>query len=217
MMMIFIEFLFDRCNKLHKQFWDSLYHPVYGAWCTTGPKYFFVFMNPTARNISSHHGRNGLRCPRVWLKQIWNMFYELGLLSKYYFDITQSNDKAIWTSDFVYSLYSHLAEHGVYITNLAKCTQSDAKPLHNNIFRKHLDIIYDEINAIKPENIISFWNQVSSILLGKNISVSWYEQPERYEILTINNSDYKIYPCFYPVWIWFRNMNKSITKIASLL
>lgn len=194
-----------------------MYHSVYGAWCIFRPKYFFVFMNPTARNISSHHNRNGLRCPRVWLKQVRKMFYELWLLSLSYYEKAQSKDMNIRTNDFVYELYTHLAEQGVYITNLAKCTQSDAKPLPNLVFREYLDIMNDEINSLKPHAIIPFWNQVSSILLGKSLSVSAYEQSDTYEILTIDNTDYKIYPCYYPVWIWYRNMNKSIAKIASLL
>ncbi len=144
------------------------------------------------------------------------MFYELWLLSLTFYEKIQSKDACIWTYDFVYELYAHLSEQGVYITNLAKCTQSNAKSLPNLVFREHLDIIHEEIDSIQPQNIIAFWNQVSSMLLGKQISVSSYEKFESYDVLCTKKADYKMHPCYYPVWIWYRNMNKSITKIASL-
>jgi len=51
---------------------------------------------------------------------------------------------------------------------------------------------------IQPKKIICFGNQVSSILLGKNIKVSDYQKDEHEEI-NIKNKTYKIYPSFYPV------------------
>ena len=63
-----------------------------------------------------------------------------------------------WTPNFCLNLYNKLAKDKIYISNLAKCTQIDARPLHDNIFKEYLDLIYQEIDQIKPKFIVSFGN-----------------------------------------------------------
>ena len=74
----------------------------------------------------------------------------------------------------------------------------------------------NEIAMVNPKHIISFGNQVSSILLGKNIRVSDYKKTQK-EILSINDIDYKVYPVFYPVGQGMRNMPKAISRISDVL
>jgi len=47
-------------------------------------------------------------------------------------------------------------------------------------------------------------NQVSSVLLNKNIKVSEYRK--KYESLVIKNNKYKVYPVYYPVGQGMRNI-----------
>ena len=103
-----------------------------------------------------------------------------------------------WSPEFSLDLYKKLAQDKIYITNLAKCTQTDARPLHDKVFKEYLELIYQEIDIIQPKKIVCFGNQVSSILLGKNIKVSEYQTVECEE-LKIKNKIYKVYPTFYPV------------------
>lgn len=102
------------------------------------------------------------------------------------------------TEEFSLEIYKEIARNGVYISNLAKCTQTDARPLPDKIFKEYLDLIYEEIDHIKPQHIITFGNQVSSIFLQKKVTVSAYEKNE-HENLTIKRQTYTVYPTYYPV------------------
>ena len=105
---------------------------------------------------------------------------------------------ADWTEKFSLELYKEIASNNVYISNLAKCTQNDSRPLPDKVFKEYLDLIYEEIDHIKPQHIITFGNQVSSIVLNKKVTVSEYEKSE-HENLTIKNHSYKVHPTYYPV------------------
>ncbi len=132
------------------------------------------------------------------------------------FQKTQESSKDIWTKDFVFNLYGELSKKSVYITNLAKCTQDDARALKDKVFEAYLLNTFEEIYAINPVKIISFGNQVSSILLGKKIQVSNYKKNEK-EILNLKNKTFNIYPVYYPVGQGMRNINKTISRIKSIL
>lgn len=208
--------LFEKFDNLQKKFWDQRLNSIYGAWCTKKPDLFLIFMNPTGKNIASDKNRSWLQAPRLGTKNIWKLFSKIGLISESIFD------KIYWMKtidrkpDFCLDIYTWLAKDKIYITNLAKCTQMDARHLHDNVFKEYLELIYQEIEIINPRKIICFGNQVSSILLGKNIKVSDYQKYE-YEKLKIKNKTYKIYPSFYPVWQGMRNMDKAIMRIKNII
>lgn len=204
---------FDTLQQTHG---DPTLSSIYWAGCVTNPKVCFIFMNPTGRNISAKHEREGMRAPRLGFKQVRLMFFELGLISQELYLKTQA--AALSRSpDFVEELFAYLAKQGVYITNLAKCTQSDAAALRDSVFKAYLPLMHEEITIIKPERIVTFGNQVTSVLLEKSISVSNYENIDSYEELIIGNETYKIYPCRYPVGIWYRNMGKAVTRIKEII
>ena len=123
---------------------------------------------------------------------------------------------ADWTEEFSLEVYKEIAKNNIYISNLAKCTQTDARPLPDNVFKEYLDLIYEEIDHIKPQHIITFGNQVSSIVLNKKITVSGYEKNE-HEILHIKKNQYKVYPTFYPVGQGMRNLPKAIARIKKII
>lgn len=209
-------------GALHKEYdslqilyGDSSLKSIYGAGCTKNPKMMFIFMNPTASNISAHKNWQGLRAPWLGTKNIWSIFYELKLLSKESFDRIQEMKPEEWTADFADSVYSEVTDKGIFVTNLAKCTQVDARPLKNDIFKSYLDLMLKEINFINPQNIVSFGNQVSSILLGKPISASDYIDTQN-EILKIGKKTFKVYPTYYPVGQGRRNMPVAVRRIEKI-
>ena len=204
---------FDSLQTTHG---DPALSSIYGAGCIVNPKVCFVFMNPTGRNLSAKKDREGLRAPWLGFKQVWQMFWELGLISTELYLKTQATALS-WSPAFVEELFEHLAKQWVYITNLAKCTQPDAAALKDSVFKAYLPLMHEEISIIKPERIITFGNQVTSVLLGRNISVSQYENAESFEKLTIGNETYKIYPCWYPVGIGYRNMGKAVARIKAII
>ena len=96
-----------------------------------------------------------------------------------------------------------------------KATQIDARSLPDSIFREYLGIFHQEIETIKPKVIITFGNQVSSILLDKKIKVSEYRK--KFETLNINGKTYKVFPVYYPVGQGMRNISIAKEDIKWIL
>jgi len=204
--------------QLHKQFDElqlkhgaSRLNSIYGAGNINSPKLMFIFMNPTGRNVSSDPEWTGLRAPWLGTKQIWSLFFELELLDQLIFNKIQAFKPKDWTIAFAEEVYQDLEAKSVYVTNLAKCTQTDARPLNNRVFRDYLELMYAEIELVRPQKIITFGNQVSTILLNRTISVSKYPNTEL-ELLKLKNN-YPVYPAFYPVGQGRRNQPLAVTRI----
>ncbi len=211
-----VEKIKKEADRLHTKYGSKNHQAVYGAGCVKSPKILFLFMNPTARNCSSELGWKGIRAPWIGTKNIWKMFYELGLLDKQTFNKIQKGGRNVWNENFAGDLYTKLSKKHLYITNLAKCTQIDARALKNDIFRNYLQNTIKEIYLINPTRIITFGNQVSSILLNKSIKVSEYENRE-VETLKINGKTFNVYPVYYPVGQGMRNMSKAIRRIKRII
>lgn len=204
--------LHKKYDVLQKQYGEPSLSPIYGAGDIDNPKVMFIFMNPTGRNIASEPSWNGLRAPWIGTKQVWDVFYNLGFLNEDTYKSIKEYKSEDWSVDLCNQVYSEIENNSAYITNLAKCTQVDARPLKNSIFKEYLDLMFKEIEIVNPEKIVSFGNQVSSILLGKNISVSNYTQNEK-EVV----NGYPIYPTYYPVGQGRRNMPLALERIKTVL
>lgn len=208
--------LFPAYDKLQQIHGDKKLYPIYGAGCKKNPKLFLLFMNPTGKNVSCVKWWKGLRAPRLGTKNVWKLLYSIWAISKKTFEQIQKMKPQDWTENFSLEVYKEIAKNSIYISNLAKCTQTDARPLKDKIFKDYLALIYEEIEHIKPEHIVSFGNQVSSILLNKKVTVSGYTK-NTCEILKIKKHEYKVYPTFYPVGQGMRNLPKAIERIHAIL
>ncbi|MCA9379021.1 hypothetical protein KC640_01200, partial [Candidatus Dojkabacteria bacterium] len=118
--------------------------------------------------------------------------------------------------DFADELYGAIATESIYITNIAKCTQADARPLANSIFREYLPSMLQELEQVNPQFTFTLGNQVSSTLLQKPISVSNYLQDEL-EALTVGDREINVFPAFYPVGQGTPNMPKAVRRIRQVL
>ncbi len=203
-------------DRLQKVYGNSKLNAIYGTGCVCNPRILFLFMNPTAKNISSFSSWKGLRAPWIGTKNIWKLFNALAILEDRIFKKIQNGSSDIWTYNFAFSVYDELNKKFIYITNLAKCTQDDARALKNGIFKEYLINTLEEIYAINPSKIISFGNQVSSILLDKNVRVSNYKNREK-ETLKLKDKIFDVYPVYYPVGQGMRNINKAINRINSII
>jgi len=203
-------------ERLHTHHGDRSLFAVHGAGCTKNPDICFVFINPTGTNVSATKERKGIRAPRLGTKNIWKIFYASGILNKKMFDTLQTMKAKDRTEEFAETLYKEIAAKKIYITNLAKCTQTDARPLKDKIFKDYLQYTLEELATLNPKHIITFGNQVSSLLLGKPIKVSEYTG-KNHESLKIKNQTYKIYPTFYPVGQGMRNMPAAIARIKKII
>ena len=114
----------DKLQRLHG---NPKLNAIYGAGCVRNPKILFLFMNPTARNISSFPDWKGLRAPWIGTKNIWKLLNSLKILNDQLFEVIQNGSGDIWTYSFAFAVYDELNKKSVYITNLAKCTQDDAR------------------------------------------------------------------------------------------
>ncbi|MCW8966847.1 MAG: hypothetical protein OQK82_09220, partial [Candidatus Pacearchaeota archaeon] len=169
------------------------------------PDLCLVFMNPTARNVASDKNWTGLKAPWIGTKNVWKMFYALGFIDENFFLEIQRKKPVDWDCEFSERVYRKIKERGIYITNLSKATQIDARPLKDEVFRNYLDLFIKEMEIVKPKIIVTFGNQVSSVLLNKNIKVSEYRK--KHEIFGENQL--RVFPVYYPVGQGMRNMSMA--------
>ena len=188
---------------------------IYNGGCTDNPNICFVFMNPTGRNIASDKSWNGIKAPWIGTKNIWDLFYELDLLDKDIYARIKVIKGTEWTEEFANDVYDNVKKHKFFITNLGKCTQIDARPLSDNVYKEYLHLLEKEIEIINPKVIVLFGNQVSSIVLNKKISVSQCRKQEFKK--EINGKSYKFYSVFYPVGNGRFNIGKSIEDIRYII
>ena len=188
---------------------------IYNGGCEKNPDICFVFMNPTGKNIASDKSWKGRKSPWLGTKNIWKLFYKVDLLSEETFNKIQEKKPKEWDYAFCNYVYEEIEKNKLFITNLGKCTQIDARPLPDEVLKKYLDLLFKEINIIKPKIIITFGNQVSSIILNKKISVS--ENRKKCHKIQINKNEYKVYPVYYPVGNGIFNIDKSIEDIKWII
>lgn len=202
-------------RKLHTIHGDRNLESIFGCGCTTRPRAMFIFMNPTRKNVAAEKRWSGIRAPWLGAKNIWRLFRETNFISEKTYATIRVMRPKDWTPVFSRKLYQEIAKNGGYITNLAKCTQVDARPLPNAIFKKYGALMYQEILAIHPKIIFTFGNQVSSILLEKPISVG--KITEKPILLKIQKKSFAVFPVHYPVGQGMRNLPRAIRKINLIL
>lgn len=211
------EELIKEFDKLQAKFGSANCNSVYGGGKVKNPDLCLIFINPTARNIATDKNWKGIRCQWLGTKQVWKFLTAANLFDEDLNNQIQNMKVKDWTPEFCEKVYIAVAKKGLYITNLAKCTQDDARPLPDKVFKEYRDLLLQEIKMVTPKKIILFGNQVSSIVLNKKISVSEYRKI--CEDLVIENKTYKCFPVYYPVGNGFFNAPKAIEDlkyIASL-
>ena len=168
-------------------------------------------MNPTGRNIASSKEWKGPKFPWIGTKNVWEIFYRLNLLDIDIYEKIRSIKGKEWTVSFAYEVYENVCKHQYFLTNLGKCTQVDARELPDEVLKKYLFLLKKEIAIVKPKVIILFGNQVSSIILGKKISVSQVRRQKF--VKRIFGEDYTFYAVYYPVGNGRFNLDKAIDDI----
>ena len=203
---------FDELQHIHG---DKNLDSIYGAGQINNPKVCLVFMNPTGRNVASDKKWCGLKAPWIGTKNVWKMFFQLGFFEESFFNEINEKKPSDWDYKFADKVYTKVSDNSIYITNLSKATQIDARPLRDVVFKEYLGLFKEEINILNPRIIITFGNQVSSILLGKNIKVSDYRK--KHENIKVNGNAFKVFPVYYPVGQGMRNIKKAKEDIAWII
>ena len=210
-----IEELNVEYDKLQKIYGAKELMSIYNGGCTKNPNICFVFMNPTGRNIASCPQWKGRRSPWIGTKNIWKLFYKIGLLDEEIYQGIISKKPQEWDEEFADMVYSNVEKHKYFITNLGKCTQTDARVLPNSVYSQYLDLLCKEIEIINPKIIITLGNQVSSIVLDKNISVSQCRKQSFSK--KIGKKNYTIYPVYYPIGNGMMKIDKAIEDLKFII
>ena len=202
-------------DKLQLEYGEPTLSSIYNGGCEKNPDVCFVFMNPTGKNIASTKEWKGRRSPWIGTKNIWKLFYRIGIIDIDLFDNIKSKKACEWTEEFADLVYKEIENKKVFITNLGKCTQIDARPLPDRVLKEYLELLYKEIEIINPKKIIVFGNQVSSIFLNKKICVKSVRRQEFK--MKIGDKDYPVYSVFYPIGNGMRNIDLAVEDLNYIL
>ena len=202
-------------DKLQMKYGAKELKAIYNGGCINNPDICFIFMNPTGKNIASNPNWKGRRLPWIGTKNIWKLFYNLDLLDEKIYEEIQKRKPQDWDESFADLVYENVEKHKYFITNLGKCTQTDARILPNSVYTEYLELLLEEIEIINPKIIITFGNQVSSIVLNQNISVSKCRKQKF--VKNIEGKEYKIYPVYYPIGNGMMNIDKAIEDIKFVI
>lgn len=210
-----IKDLNKKYDTLQKKYGAKGLSSIYNGGLEENPDICFVFMNPTGRNIASTKEWKGRKSPWIGTKNIWDLFYAVNLLDEeLYYEIKRRKGSE-WDEEFADIVYRDVEKHRYFITNLGKCTQVDARPLPDSVYKEYLDLLYKEFEILKPKVIILFGNQVSSIVLNQKISVS--EVRKKCFQKEIKKETYKFYSVYYPIGNGRFNIDKSIEDIKWIM
>lgn len=210
-----IEELNKKYDRLQLKYGSKELDSIYNGGCTESPDICFVFMNPTGRNIASLKTWKGRKSPWIGTKNIWTLFYNIGLLDEEIFNQIKNKKAMDWTYEFADEVYECVNKHKYFITNLGKCTQVDARPLKDEVYLEYLKLLYKEFEIINPKVIVLFGNQVSSIVLDTKISVS--ECRCKLFSKKINEKEYKFYSVYYQVGNGSFNAPKAIEDLKYII
>lgn len=210
-----LEDLDKKYQKMQKKYGDPNLDFVSNGGCIDNPDLCLVFMNPTGRNIATDKAWKGRKSPWLGTKNIWDLFSMTNLISPGIYAKIKSYKPRDWTIDFCEEVYDDVKKHKVFITNLGKCTQIDARPLSDDVYLEYLDLLYEEFKIIKPKIIVLFGNQVSSIVLKENISVSKVRKKEFKRV--INKEEYTFYSLFYPIGNGRFNIDKTAEDLNYII
>ena len=206
-----LENLKKEYEKMQQIYGDKALKSINFGGCTENPDICFVFMNPTSKNIASNPLWSGIRAPWVGTKNIWDLFVATNLFDINIYNEIKSKKANEWNKEFADKVYDEVKKNKLFITNLGKCTQVDARPIQNSVYEKYLSLLEREIEIVDPKVIVLFGNQVSTVFLKEKISVSQCRKIEF--IKNINGKEYKCYAIFYPIGNGRFNINKSIEDI----
>lgn len=207
-----LNYLCNEYDKLQLKYGDKNLNSIYFGGCLQNPDLCFVFMNPTKRIIASKKEWTGRRLPFIGTKNIWGLFNELSIMDKSIYKEIKSKKGTDWTVEFAEKVYKNISDNKVFITNLAKCTQSDARKLSDDVYKNYLDLFLMEMEIINPKVIILFGNQVSSIVLNEKISVSKCRKKQ-----FLIKDKYKTYSVYYPIGNGKFNIGKCIEDLRYII
>jgi len=187
-----------RCKKEH----NHLRH-IFGGGQFKNPKFFFLFINPTHKNLSSHPNYPGTRrYPFIGVRHLWKIFAEVGFIDKKTVETMYHNG---WQLGDEERIENDLRTGGVYITNFVKCAQPNPINPPPAIMREVRPLVIEEIKAVNPKYIITFGMLPLKILANVDFRLRDILSSVRKETYcplrlgVTRGKSYKILPCYFPL------------------
>lgn len=214
-----LEELWVYTNSLHKQHYpESALEPIMAGGALYKPRYMFVFINPTCKNVSSDLNWSGKRRPWIGTKYIWKIFHAAGLFDSNLLEEIQSRKD--WDIPFADKVYQYLADSRFYFTNIVKWTGENADLPNAEKIKLFLPILLREIELVSPDYIVTFglipFNALvkDPLKLGEYFNEVVSSRSIRCYDLDIGERVYKVIPSYFPVG---RGNPKRAAKILSML
>ena len=188
-------------NRTH--FPTNELRPILGGGKTFKPKMMFVFINPTAANISSDKNWKGPRFPFIGTKQVWGVFYRAGIFDQRLID--RINSDTSWSLGFTNEVLRFLEKKSIYLTNIVKWTGHDATLPDSEKISLFLPVLEREIELIQPEYVIAFglipFERITKhkVRLSDYYSESMTDGGLKHFDIQINSIKTKVIPCYFPV------------------
>jgi hypothetical protein len=192
---------FDRCPRCRRDA-NPLRH-ILGGGKFSRPRFLFLFINPTHQNISCRAEYPGnRRFPFIGVRHFYRILSRAGFVDQAVIDRIYTEG---WQLADERRVEKSLADHGVYITNLVKCTQPHSFYPEKTAIRQDLPLLLQEIAAVDPRYIVTFGQMPFRALTGRDIRLK--EQLEdvqagKYRPLRcpdIGGRARDILPCYFPV------------------
>lgn len=202
-------------DALQPIYGDPSLNSVFGGGQTSNPAFALVFMNTTARNVAAHKTWQGERLQWLGTKDVWKFLAKAGLFSQTLCDQIETLSPSDWTPKFSQTVYEEVKRNNLYITNLAKCTQSDARPLSNHVFLKYRSLFLREMELVNPKQIVLFGNQVASIAVGQPVQVGKVRKTQ-FNLQVAPNKTIPAWVTNYPVGIGRFHAPKAVEDLIFL-
>jgi len=178
-------------------------HPVPGGGKAPCPKIMGIFINPTARNISSYDTWSGPRYPFVGIKSLWRVFHKAGILDPVTMGTIESSQH--WATDTATAVLNALDKAGVYLTNIVKRSYRGPQLPDKGMVKMFLPILLKEIEIVQPLCIVTFGGFPFFYLTGNRLKLDEYyrsineKDPLGGFSLPICSRSCRVVPCYFPV------------------
>ncbi len=192
---------FDACGRCRRQA-NPLRHILGGGRCRR-PRFLFLFINPTHLNISCRAGYGGKRrFPFIGVRHFFKILAQAGFIDR---DVVDRIYARGWQTADERHIEKSLADNGVYITNVVKCTQPHPENPDQSAIKEDRPLLLREIAVVDPRYIVTFGLVPFRALTGQDLRLQACLEAVRsgtYRPIRcpdIGGKDRAVLPCYFPV------------------
>ncbi|MBI4121514.1 MAG: hypothetical protein HY470_00970 [Candidatus Ryanbacteria bacterium] len=174
---------------------------VFGGGQYNRPKYFFLFINPTHKNLSTDPKYKGrARFPFIGVRHFYRELSRAGFVEP---KIVADFYKRGWRLGDELRVARSLARSGVYMSNFVKCARPDPTNPSLTLMRKHLPLLAEELSIVKPKFIVTFGLPPLKVLTGtaaRMRDILEALRRRRYAprvSVPLGGRTYPVLPCYY--------------------